>query len=253
MSDIVQSVDRALSILEVLADYSKGLGVTEISDKVGLHKSTVYRLLSTLLYKSYVMQDHETNKYKLTMKLFELGNKKTKDMNILTASKPYTKELMEKVNEVIHLVIREGNNTVYIDKVEADNTIRMASTIGTRSPLYSTSVGKVILAHLTDEEVEAIWNNSNIVKRTENTITNLEEMKKELKKVKQQGYAIDNEENEIGVRCVGSPLFNRFGDIEGAISISGPTIRVTEEAVEDFAKDVVKYADLISRELGYKG
>ena len=252
MIDVVQSVDRALSILEVLSDYNEGLGVTEISDKVGLHKSTVHRLLGTLIYKGYVTQDAESNKYKITLKLFELGNKKVEDMDILTASKPYTNELMEKVNEVVHFVIREGNNIVYIDKVEADNTIRMASTIGRRSPLYCTSVGKAILAQLSDKEVEKIWNSSKIEKLTKFTITNLEDMKKELEKIRQKGYAIDNEENELGVRCIGVPVFNRFGEVEGAISISGPTIRVTEDRVEGFAKEVVKYAGLISKELGYK-
>lgn len=251
MIDVVQSVDRALSILEVLSDYNEGLGVTEISDKVGLHKSTVHRLLGTLIYKGYVTQDAESNKYKVTLKLFELGNKKVEDMDILTASKPYTKELMKRVNEVVHLVIREDNKIVYIDKVEADNTIRMASTVGKRNPLYCTSVGKAILAQLPREEVEKVWNSSEIEKLTESTITGLEDMKKELETVRKKGYAVDNEENELGVRCIGAPVFNRFGEVEGAISISGPTIRVTEDRVEKFAKDVVKYAGLISKELGY--
>lgn len=253
MIDVVQSVDRALSILETLSDYNEGLGVTEISDRIGLHKSTVHRLLGTLIYKGYVTQDSESNKYKITLKLFELGNKKVEDLDILTVSKPYTKELMGKVNEVVHFVIREGNNIVYIDKVEADNTIRMASTIGRRSPLYCTAVGKAILAQLSDKEVEKIWNSSKIEKLTEFTITDLKEMKEELEKVRQKGYAIDNEENELGVRCAGAPVFNRFGKVEGAISISGPTIRITEDKAEEFAKEVVKYAGLISKELGYKG
>lgn len=252
MGEIVQSIDRALSILEVLADYSKGLGVTEISEKVNLHKSTVYRLLSTLIYKGYIVQDSETNKYKVTFKLYELGNKKLKDIDLLSASKHYTKKLMESVNEVVHLVIREGNKIVYIDKVEANNTIRMESTIGRRSPMYCTSVGKAILAYFPDEEVKNIWNISKIEKLTKFTITEFEEMIKELSRVREKGYGIDNEENEIGVRCVGAPIFNRYGEIEGAISVSGPTLRVKEKDVEGIAKEVIKYANLISKELGYK-
>ena len=253
MAGVVQSVDRALSILEVLSDYSEGLGVTEISDKIGLHKSTVYRLLYTLIYKGYVIQDEESYKYRITLKLFELGNKKVKDMELLTVSRPYTEELMESINEVVHLVIREDNDIVYIDKVEADNTIRMASTIGKRSPLYCTAVGKAILAQLSEEEVEEVWNNSKIEKLTEFTITDLEDMKKELEAVRLNGYAIDDEENEIGVRCVGVPVFNMFGQVEGAISVSGPTIRVTEGIIGKFAKRAVECANLISKELGYKG
>ncbi|MBU5294131.1 IclR family transcriptional regulator [Anaerosalibacter bizertensis] len=248
---IVQSVDRTLSILELLADYDDGLRIMEISDKVGLHKSTVHRLLSTLAYKGYVVQDLDTNKYKLTLKLFELGSKRIKDIDILSASKPYTKALMEKINEIVHLVIQDGNEIVYIDKVEADNTIRMASNIGKRSPMYSTSVGKAMLAFMEEDEVEEIWNNSEIEKFTEYTITDLDDLKDKLKEIRERGYSVDDQENELGVRCIGAPVFNRFGKVEGAISISGPTIRVTEEKVEEIAREVIKYANMISNELGY--
>jgi DNA-binding IclR family transcriptional regulator len=252
MGEIVQSIDRALSILELLVDYNEGLGVVEISEKVNLHKSTVYRLLSTLIYKDYVVQDLGTNKYRVTFKLYELGNKKLKDIDLLSASKLYTKKLMESVNEVVHLVVREGNKIVYIDKVEAiNNTIRMASTIGKRNPMYCTSVGKAILAYLPDEEIKNIWNISKIEKLTKYTITDFEEMKKELDTVREKGYGIDNEENEIGVRCIGAPIFNRFGEVEGAISISGPTIRVKEKDIDEISKEVIKYGNLISKELGY--
>lgn len=251
--EIVQSVERALSILEVLSDYSEGLGVTEISEKVDLHKSTVYRLLSTLIYTGYVVQDMESNKYKITLKLFELGSKKIEDMDLLTASKPYTKKLMESLNEVVHLVIKDENDIVYIDKVEADNPIRMASTIGKRSPLYCTATGRAILAYLPKEEVIKIWENSKVEKRTENTITDFKALVNQLELIREKGYAVDDEENEPGVRCVGAPVFNRFGQIEGAISVSGPSNRVTEDMVEDIAKEVIKCAELISKEIGFRG
>ena len=252
MAGIVQSVERALSILEVLSDYNEGLGVTDISEKVGLHKSTVYRLLSTLNHKGYVLQDRESNRYMITLKLFELGNKRVEGMDILAASRPYTKQLMEEVNETVHLVIRDGNEIVYIDKVEADNTIRMASTIGMRGLLYCTSVGKAILAQLPKEEIEKIWGDSKIQQLTNNTITNLDDMKRELEMVRLQGYAIDNEENEAGVRCVGAPVFNLYGEVSGAISVSGPTIRVTGDKIVRLTKEVTKCAKNISGALGYK-
>ncbi|NLY45573.1 MAG: IclR family transcriptional regulator [Tissierella sp.] len=251
--EIVQSVDRTLSILELIADYNEGLGITEISEKVELHKSTVHRLLGTLIYKGYVIQDQQTNKYKLTTKLFELGNKVIEDIDILKASKDYTKALMESLNEVVHVVIRDKYDIVYIDKVEADNNIRMASKVGRRSPLYCTSVGKAMLAYMDEEEVNKVWNNSNIVKLTEKTITDYNMFIKELSKVKLQGYAEDDEENELGVRCIGAPVFNFRGEVEGAISISGPAIRVTKDRIDEIAKEVIKYAYLISKELGYRG
>lgn len=249
---IVQSIDRAFTIIELLADHNEGLGITEISNGVGLHKSTVHRLLVTLIHKGYVMQDMDTNKYRLTLRLFELGSKRVENADILNVSKTYTKSLMESVNEIVHLVIVDSNEIVYIDKVEADNTIRMTSNIGRRNPLYCTSVGKAILAFMSDEEVEEIWNNSEIKKFTDHTITDLSELKSELKKIKEDGYSVDDEENEIGVRCVGAPVFNRSGKIEGAISISGPAIRVTKEKVGEIGREVIKYADMISKELGYR-
>lgn len=252
MIEVVQSVDRALTILELLSGHNDGLGITEISNKIDLHKSTVHRLLGTLIYKGFVLQDLESNKYKVSLKLYELGAKKVDDAQISKASKPYTKALMESLNEIVHLVIRDNNEIVYIDKVEADNTIRMASTIGKRSPFYCTSVGKAMLAFMPDEEVIKIWENSKIEKLTEKTIVDFDEFKQELKKVKEDGYAVDEEENETGVRCIGAPVFNRNGEIEGAISISGPANRVLKEKIEEYAEQVKKYADLISKELGYR-
>lgn len=249
--EVVQSVERALTILELLTDYNEGLRITEISKKVNLHKSTVHRLLSTLMHKGYVTQNIESNKYKVTLKLFELGNKKLEDMDILNVSKIYIESLMKTLNEVVHLVIRDENEIVYIDKVEADNTIRMASNIGRRSLLYCTSVGKAMLAYMTDEEVEGIWDKSKIEKRTPNTITDFDVLKKELEIIRKTGYSVDDEENEIGVRCIGAPVFNRFGKVEGGISISGPSIRITKDKVEEVAREVTKYANMISRELGY--
>ena len=253
MIDIVQSVDRALTILELLSEHIDGLGITEISSKIDLHKSTVHRLLGTLIYKGFVIQDNNTKEYKISLKLYELGIVKIASVDILGASKPYTKALMDSLNEVVHLVIRDNNDIIYIDKVEADNRIRMASTIGKRRPLYCTSVGKAMLAFMSDEEIEKVWNNSNIEKLTDKTIVDFNKFKEELKKVKENNYAEDDEENELGVRCIGAPIFNQNGDVEGAISISGPTFRFKKERVGEISKEVIKYAKLISKELGYMG
>lgn len=253
MIDIVQSVDRTLSILEIVSDYNEGLGITEISEKVRLHKSTVHRLLGTLIYKGFVIQDLTTNKYKVSLKLYELGSKTIENLDILKISKPYTKELMDKLNEVVHLVIRDDDSIVYIDKVEADNTIRMASNIGRRSPIYCTSVGKAMLAFMDEKEVKDIWNKSNLLKLTSKTIIDYGQFRNELDKIRLLGYAEDDEENELGVRCVGAPVFNFRGEIEGAISISGPTIRVTKDKVGEIAVEVKKCAYSISKDLGYRG
>ena len=250
--ELVQSVDRTLTILEVLSDYNDGLGITEISSLVNLHKSTVHRLLSTLIYKGYVVQDEESSKYKITFKLFELGSKKVHKLDLLEISRPYTKMLMESVNEVVHLIIREETDIVYIDKVEANNTISMSSRIGKRNPMYCTATGKAILAFLPEDEVLKVWNSSKIVKLTKNTNTDFILFKKELQTIKNIGYAIDDEENEIGVRCVGATIFNMNGDVVAAISVSGPVTRITDDKIDFISKEVIQCTNSISKEMGYK-
>ncbi|AGK99553.1 transcriptional regulator [Clostridium pasteurianum BC1] len=252
MQEVVQSVERTLSILEVLSDYENGLGITEISEKVNLHKSTVHRLLNTLMIKDYVEQDEDTNRYKLTLKLFELGSKKVEKMNIVTVARPLLQELMEKTNEVIHLVVREGTEIVYIAKVESQNPIRMYSRIGKRSPVYCTAVGKAMLSYMTDDEVNFIWENSNIEKLTENTVVDFDKFKGNLGIIEKQGYAIDEQENEIGIRCIASPILDYRGQVCGAISISGSIISFKEEKIKEFSKLITGYANKISQELGYR-
>ena len=251
MQELVQSVERALSILETLSEYENGLGITEISNKVELHKSTVHRLLATLIAKGYVKQNQGNNNYILTMKLFELGNKKIEKMNIANVSRSYLQSLVNETNEVVHLVIREGNEIVYISKVESQNIIRMHSRIGSRKPAYCTAVGKAMLAYLPEEEVRSIWDSSKIEKITEYTVTDFQQFSKALKEIKQSGYAREEQENETGIRCVAAAIFDYTGEVCGAISISGSIISYTEEKKEKFAKLVMEYALKISRELGY--
>ena len=236
----------------MLSDCNDGLGITEISSLVNLHKSTVHRLLSTLIYKGYVVQDEESSKYKITFKLFELGSKKVHKLDLLEISRPYTKMLMESVNEVVHLIIREETDIVYIDKVEANNTISMASRIGKRNPMYCTATGKAILAYLPEEEIREVWNKSKIVKLTKKTNTDFILFKKELQEVKKNGYAIDDEENEIGVKCVGAPIFDMNGDVVAAISVTGPVTRITDDKIDFISNEVMQCTNLISKEMGYK-
>lgn len=252
MQEVVQSVERTLSIVEVLSEFDEGLGLTEISEKVGLHKSTVHRLLFTLMVKSYVEQNESTNKYRLTLKLFELGSRKIEKMNIVTIARPILKELMEKTNEVIHLVVREGTEIVYIVKVESQNPIRMYSKIGKRSQVYCTAVGRSMLAYMTDKEVLNIWENSNIEKLTEHTVTDFHKFKDSINAVKEKGYAIDEQENEIGIRCTAASILDYKGEVCGAISISGSIISFKEEKIERFSKLIIEYSTRISKELGYK-
>lgn len=252
MQELVQSVERALSILEVLADYEDGIGIAEISEKAGLHKSTVYRLINTLIHKNYVEQNQDTSKYFLTLKLFELGSRKIGKIDLAPTAKPYLKELVEKTGEVVHLVVREKNRIVYIDKIEPEKSIMMYTRIGMSKPMYCTAMGKAIMAELEDDEVAKIWNESDKKVYTENTIVKLEELKENLKDVRLKGYAIDNQEVEKGIICLGAVIKNYDGSICGAISVSGSIITLTDEKIEYVSEQLVKCAKDISKKLGYK-
>lgn len=249
---LVQSIDRAFDILEVLVENNDGLGVTEISKSLEIHKSTVYRLLATLQYRGYVKQNDE-GKYKIGLKLFEIGSSVINNIDLRKEVKPYLKEIMKISKEAVHLGILDENKVVYIDKVESQNTIRMYSKIGRRNHASSTSLGKVILAYSDKEVVEQVIKEEGLKELTENTITEENEFYKHLSQVRQQGYAIDDEEQEYGIRCIGGPIFNHKGNIVGAFSISGPVMRMTHEKVDSLKEVVKEYSKKISQALGYQG
>ena len=249
---LVQSVDRTFDILEILVNSDRGLGVTEISKKLNIHKSTVYRLLATLQYRGYVKQNEE-GKYSIGFKLFELGSSVINDLDLRSEAKPYLRELMDISEETVHLGVLDDNQVVYIDKVESHNTIRMYSKIGRRNHASSTSLGKVILAYSDREVVDKVIREEGLKKLTENTIIDEDKLRKHLVKVRSQGYAIDDEEQEYGIRCIAGPIFNHTGDIIAAFSISGPTMRMSKEKVESLKPVIKEYSKKISESFGCNG
>lgn len=229
----VQSVARIFSIIEVLAAHPKGASLQEISREAGLPKSTVHRLLSSLVTLGYAMQDSFTTHYRLTLKMFELSSGIVNDMDILSVAKPHLDQLSRRSGEAVHLVIQDGVDIVYIYKAEAGASLgtRMASHIGQRAPMYCTGVGKAILATLPAAEVEDIWRHSRPRKLTGRTITDLDQLKAQLAEVRRCGYAIDDEENELGIRCVALAIPGPGGRAESAFSISGLAPYMTDERI----------------------
>lgn len=249
---LVKSLDRALNILEKLVDINEPLGITEISQYTGYHKSTVYRLIDTLCYRGYLTQDFETGKYKVGMKLFEIGSEVFNNLDLRSQVKPYLKEIEEKTAETVHLGVLDSTKMVYIDKVESRRTIRMSSKIGSRTYAHSTGLGKAILAYLAEDEVEQIIEEEGLPKFTENTITNKEELINELEEIRKKGFAIDEEENETGIICVAAPIFDYNDNIVAAISISGPANRMTNNKIIKIKDIAREYSKLISRALGQR-
>ncbi|HHV50077.1 MAG TPA: IclR family transcriptional regulator [Clostridiales bacterium] len=238
--NLIRSAQRMFNILEILA--SKGeLGVTELSLLTNLNKATVHRQLNTLSSMGYVRQDEKSEKYTLTFKLIEVAGQFLNHIDMRTAARPYLDKLAELTGETVHLVQKEGLYCVYIDKVEPTvNSIRMVSRIGLRQPLYCTAVGKSILASLSDQEIRAIWNRSEKHKLTPNTITDWEAFKKEIEKIRKSGYAVDDEENELGVKCVAVALKDFSGQVCHAISVSAPVSRMDDKAIKQIAKLLIK-------------
>lgn len=248
--DTVQSVDRALAILGIVSQHNQ-IGITDICKSLDLNKTTVYRLLSTLMNNGYIEQVKGSNKYRCTFKLFEMGNKKIQDLDLLEEAKPALEKLADLTKETVHLVVEEGTEIVYIHKVESTNTIRMHTWVGKKNPMYRTAVGKAILAFSDKEKAIDIWNKSEIVQNTPYTITNIDDFLEQLVLVRKNGYAIDNEETEIGIRCVAAPILDFSKNVIGALSISIPTIRFPENEIEVYGNQVKKCSEVISKKLGY--
>lgn len=247
----VQSAERIFQVMEMLADHGE-MGLMELSAALGLHKSTVHRLLMSLIYMGYAKQDEVTQKYMLSYKVVSMAGKVLERTDILQLAKPYMERLSDLSGEAVHLVQREGGNILYIYKTEAKvGTIRMVSHVGMVHPMYCSGVGKAIMATLPEEEIKQIWNESVIEKKTEKTITDYARMQEVLAEVRKNGYALDDEENEKGVRCIAACLYGHQKEVKYAFSISGPTSRMTRERVRELAVDVLKVQTELSRELGY--
>lgn len=230
----VQSVERIFQLIEHLAAHPTGVSLQTLAGETGLAKSTVHRLLASLVGLGYVVQDEENGHYRLTLKMFELSSGIVDSMDIMGVAKAHLERLSQRTGEAVHLVIRDGRDIVYIYKTES-GPMRMASRVGLRSPLYCTGVGKAILATLPGDELEDIWTHSNVQKLTDKTITDLEELRSQLVEVRANGYAIDDEENELGVRCVAVAIPGPDGRAESAFSISGLAPYMTPERIRRIA------------------
>ncbi|RBW71121.1 IclR family transcriptional regulator [Bacillus taeanensis] len=246
----VQSVDRALEILIILQEYPNGLGVTELSHRLDVSKSTAHRLLMSLYTKGFVKQDKQNEKYLLGLKLIELGETVSQSLDVRKVASPFLHKLSEETGETVHLVIMEENEIVYIDKIESSATIRMYSKIGKRAPIHCTGVGKAMLAFKSQQEIDNFIKHQTFPAYTEKTITSPQEFKKHLNQIHIQGFAIDDEEHELGIKCAAAPIVNSRGEVIAGVSVSSPIMRMTEERLVDFTNKIVKTAAEISRALG---
>ena len=245
----VQSVERIFGIIEALAAHPGGAGLQQLAADTGLAKSTAHRLLASLVGLGYAMQDADNGRYRLTLKMFELSSGIVNSMDIMSVAKLHLERLAQRTGEAVHLVIRDGKDIVYLYKTES-GPMRMASRVGLRSPLYCTGVGKAILAGLPEQEVDEVWRHSTPKKLTGRTITDLPTLKLQLAEVRACGYAIDDEENELGIRCVAVAIPGPGGRPEGAFSISGLAPYMSYERIRRVARLALETRDDIVRDMG---
>src|SRR5262252_1288367 len=229
----VQVLERVLSIIDALTKVRADASVTELAERVKLHKSTAHRLLSILERHRIVERDSETGRYRLGLRLFELGTIAMDRFNIRDRARPYLESLLEEV-------------------IEPARSVRMASRIGHRKPVHCTAVGKVILAHLSEAEQDSILQIHGLPRLTPKTITTASELKGEFKPIRERGYALDNEETEQGLRCIGAAVLDHSGRPVAAISVSAPSFRLTMEKVPLVAGPVARAARVLSEELGFR-
>lgn len=249
---MIQSVDRAMQLVERLAQRGGCAPLSDLARDLGLNRSTVHGLLATLQQHGIVSQDAHRN-YVLGIKLFELGQRAVSRLDLRSAAGPVLQRLVDQFQETVHLVLGDGLEVVYIDKRESPQSMQIVSRIGQRLPAYCTAVGKAILAFRPEAELDHQLETATLVPMTHNTITNKQELKAHLRQVRQQGYALDREEIAEGLRCVAAPIWDYTNQVVAAMSISGPSVRMTQEKIERAISAVCQGAADISRQLGYLG
>lgn len=250
---VVQTVDRALDVLEAFNYQQEELGVTELSNKLKLHKNKVFRLLASLETRGYIEQDQKTGNYRLGLKTFEVANVFLHHLGLRRQARPVLEELVSKCNETAYLAVTDGVDVVYVLMHETTHTVRVIPRLGFRLPAYCTASGKVQLAYESQDRLQQLFAERPLRKLTENTITDLDRLREHLAQVAQQGFAVDNEELEEGVRCLAAPVRDYSHRVVAGVGLSGPVSRFGLDRIRDEFIPLVKEAGVkISQRLGYE-
>jgi DNA-binding IclR family transcriptional regulator len=246
------AVERALAMLEAVAQDFDGLSNADISRKLNIPKSSASYILRTLETQGYLNRNAETGKYRVGLKVLSLSRGALTGIDVREVALPIMRHLMKQTNLTCHLAILDGPMAVYIEKVEPEGFIKMDTWVGRRMPVHATSVGKSLVAYIGREKVEKIIEERGMEKRTPKTITSLPRLFRELEKVREQGYAVDDEENNLGARCMGAPIFNQGGTIEAALGLSGTVQQVNSHTMPRMIEHLKDAARHVSLQLGYR-
>jgi len=240
------SIIKALRVLETFSGGEPERGVTEISELLKIHKSSISRIISTLAFAGFLEKNLLTGKYRLGFKLAALGSRVLGHYDLRDHASPFMIDLAKKTKEIIHLSILDQTDIVYLDKRGEGQTLTVSTKVGGRSPAHACGMGKVLLSGLSQEDLQKFLASSPLAKLTPKTITEVPRLVKELERVRKSGFAIDDEESFLGIRCVAAPIYGKQGRIEGALSITVPKQRMDQKRMEGLKSEVVETARAIS-------
>jgi IclR family transcriptional regulator, KDG regulon repressor len=246
----LSSVSTAIHLLKAFSEKDTEIGISALSKRLSVSKSTVHRLATTLVAEGLLEQNPETERYRLGVTLFTLGALVRRRMDLSNEAKPLLGELRRVTNENVHLAILQGNHVTYIYDLESVQPVRLGSQLGTLKPAFCSAEGLAILAFQPDSVVEAVLAGDRSP-RTNNTVTDQARIRQQLRIIRQQGYAVENEESEIGTRGVAAPVRDAEGFVVAAVGVAGPSQRLSRRALTGFVPHVIGTAEMISTRLGY--
>ena len=247
----IQSVRRAVRVIEQLAAEKSPVAIGQLSKKIGLHVSTTHRLLSTLKSDGFVQQDPSSGRYALGTRVILLGQQYLDGLDLRQVARLFLEELSEQTGETTNLVVLNLGEALYLDKVEARLGLRISSRIGNRAPLHCTAAGKILLAAMSGGELEQWLARHSLDALTSRSLTEPENLRGEIEKIRLQGFALDLEECEEGAHCIAAPVRNSRGETDAAVSLSGPSVRMHTRRIQELTAHVVRTGRRISKQLGY--
>lgn len=248
----IQSLDRALDVLGCVAAGS-GLTLTEIADDLAQSPATIYRILTTFAARGALEIDPATQEWHIGPSSFRIGSAFLRRSGIIERARPMMRSLMVETGETANLGVEHQDQVLFLSQVETHENIRAFFPPGAMSPVHASGIGKALLAHAEPERISRYLRHQTLSRFTENTFSDTATLRDELARIKAQGYAFDNEEKSLGMRCVAAPVFNSFGETIAGLSVSGPSARLTLDRIATVSETVIAQAKVLSQSLGFSG
>ncbi len=249
--DKMKSLHKVLDIIDTVAEMGNA-GIRDISSATGYPPATTHRIISTLIQRRYFKQDPVTKTYFLSLRFLELGTQVKDRFSLTSIARPHLERLMAETEENANLAVRDGDEAIYLDQVQSNHMLQLFTKLGARVPLYSTGVGKLFMSLWSESDLERYLKHTRRNAHTPHTLVERDDILAELARIRSQGFSVDNEETEEGVRCVAALVYDHNRQAVAAISVSGAAMRITLDRIEFFVQKVKQCAQALSLELGFK-